>query len=184
MIRRLFRRSQDVSGALRQLTATATPVHASAVNPDPTGHAQRPNAEIPRAAAALPCHGCAHSAAGDPYPGMPSGERPCGFCVRNPSLPDGGVADWFGDHGPCWYDGKTPFQTPMDCYIATDRLQQQRIFDELHRLEDSGQEAPGRERYDRHPLTGDPVEVWCCDGGPAPGGHTWTCWRWLGVSFG
>lgn len=169
--------------AMTELAATATPVHASPLNRDP-GVATRLHPEIPHARPEQPCAGCAHSVASEPYPGMPSGERPCGFCVRNPTLPLDGVADWFGDQGPTWYGGETPpFQTPMDCYIATDRLVQQRIFDELGRIERGKQVAP-REHYDRHPLTGDPVEIWCCDGGAAPGGHAWTCWRWLGVSFG
>lgn len=77
----------------------------------------------------LPCHGCAHSASGAPFPGHPSGERPCGFCVRNPELGDGEVAEWFGERGPRWYGGELePFKTPMDCYIATDRLQEERRF--------------------------------------------------------
>ncbi len=128
----------------------------------------------------LPCHGCAHSAAYAPFPGHPSGERPCGFCVRNPDL-HGEVSDWFGDRGPRWYDGETPpHKVPMDCYIATDRLTQQRIFDELGRLKQAGKEASPREDFE----TPDGDMVWCCDGGDAPGGHTWTCWRWLGISFG
>lgn len=125
----------------------------------------------------LPCTGCAHSASGAPFPGHPSGERPCGFCVRNPE----GLADWFGEKGPVWYDGKTPPHTvPMDCYIATDRLQQQRIFDEINRLELTGEEAPGRES----PFHGNDPKYYCCNGGPAPGGHEWLCWGWLGISFG
>ena len=34
----------------------------------------------------LVCSGCSHSAAGAPFPGMPSGERPCCFCIRNVEL--------------------------------------------------------------------------------------------------
>lgn len=34
--------------------------------------------------APLVCYGCGHSAAMVPYPGRPSGERPCLFCIRNP----------------------------------------------------------------------------------------------------
>lgn len=30
----------------------------------------------------LVCYGCAHSASSQPYPGCPSGERPCGSCIR------------------------------------------------------------------------------------------------------
>jgi hypothetical protein len=70
----------------------------------------------------------------------------------------------------------------MDCYIATDRFQQQRIFDALSRYAADGQPVPSRESYDRHPLSGEPGKAWCCEGGDGPGGHTWTCWRWLGMS--
>lgn len=170
------------------LKATATPVHESEDARSLAGFVRVDEHLFdPRdlASSQLPCSGCAHSAVDAPFPGMPSGERPCGFCVRNPQLLAGGVADWFGEQGPTWYGGETPpFKTPMDCYIATDRLTQQRIFDELDRLKHEGKDAPPRERYDRHPLSGEPGEAWCCDGGAAPGGHTWTCWRWLGVSFG
>ena len=31
----------------------------------------------------LVCYGCAHAVASAPYPGSPSGERPCGICKRN-----------------------------------------------------------------------------------------------------
>lgn len=31
----------------------------------------------------LVCSGCAHAAPGVPFPGVPSSERPCWFCVRN-----------------------------------------------------------------------------------------------------
>lgn len=132
------------------------------------------------------CSGCAHSAASEPYPGRPSGERPCGFCVRNPELDaTTGLAAWFGDRGPLWYDGETPpFRTPMDCYIATDRAQQQRIFDVLNEHKRTGKPVPPRERYNSDPFSAEPGEAWCCDGGDGPSGHTWTCWRWLGISFG
>lgn len=145
----------------------------------------------------LPCHGCAHSAAYAPFPGCPSGERPCAFCVRNPEAdpdvlhPEAGFSDETefgrraskaGPHDGIWYGGTPAFKTPMDCYIATDRFLQQRIFDELNRLEMTGEEAPPREKF---AAPHDPrQEIYCCDGGPAPGGHEWTCWGWLGISFG
>jgi hypothetical protein len=127
-----------------------------------------------------PCSGCAHSAAYAEFPGHPSGERPCGFCIRNPE----GLADWFGEKGPLWYDIKTPPHTiPMDCYIATDRLQQQRVFDEQNRLAHSGKEAPERTKFPAG-LGKNEEDIYCCEGGPAPGGHQWLCWGWLGIAFG
>lgn len=38
----------------------------------------------------LVCFGCAHSASGKPFPSMPSGERPCVNCVRNPRVQEEG----------------------------------------------------------------------------------------------
>lgn len=154
-----------------------TPVHRSELAPIPE---QGPTTEyhgVTFADPEAPCSGCAHSAAGAPFPGFPSGERPCGFCERN-------QGERFLMDRPRWYDGETPpWQTPMDCYIATDRLQQQRIFNEMTRLELTGKQAPPREKY---PAFGDlpATDIYCCEGGPAPGGHAWLCWRWLGISFG
>jgi hypothetical protein len=51
--------------------------------------------------AALHCYGCAHSAASAPPPGMPSGERPCCSCVRNPEM-----EEWARDSGAA--SGVTP----------------------------------------------------------------------------
>lgn len=136
-----------------------------------------------------PCHGCAHSAAGDPFPGRPSGERPCGFCERNP-----GLMYPFGERGPVWYDGETaPIKTPMDCYIATDRLQQQRVFDSLDRIRDGHQtvrprgdgfnflRACGWTEGEEHGPMGPPQP--CCEGGPV-NGHAYTCIEVVGVSVG
>jgi hypothetical protein len=66
----------------------------------------------------LCCYGCSYSVVGEPWPGVPSYERPCGFCIRNPlqhlSNPD--------DH--TWYDNSEPISVPMDCYETMDmRLQ-------------------------------------------------------------
>lgn len=59
----------------------------------------------------LCCYGCAHAAALKPFPGEPSGERPCQFCIRNPREP------YKGDEGiKTWYDGSEPVSVPMDCY--------------------------------------------------------------------
>lgn len=60
------------------------------------------------------CYGCAHSSAGED---KPSGERPCGFCVRNPERKDPPVVDK-------WYDGSAPVAVPMDCYHSVDMVNQ------------------------------------------------------------
>ena len=57
------------------------------------------------------CYGCAHSAADAPYPGRPSGERPCGICSRTDS-PIGSIGA---------NDG-TVISGPKDMYITMDRL--------------------------------------------------------------
>jgi hypothetical protein len=97
----------------------------------------------------LPCSGCAHSAAGVEYPGHPSGERPCAFCIRNPWTGDDGHPEphefvpsgenriYLGEeqddeacktcrdsrrhpvHG-VWYDGSPAVKVPMDCYHSLD----------------------------------------------------------------
>jgi len=74
----------------------------------------------------LICYGCSHSAAyctytdgklveGTDFPGIPSGERPCCFCMRN-------------SHKSLqvdkWYDQSEPLKVPMDCYHSLDMLQQ------------------------------------------------------------
>lgn len=83
----------------------------------------------------LVCHGCAHSAGGNvPYPGRPSGERPCCFCVRNVQLQNQ-LAEYRKDprmthfhegvYGVTFtprYDNKRVSKVPLDCYIATDYL--------------------------------------------------------------
>ena len=68
----------------------------------------------------LHCYGCAHSAAGQKYPGMPSGERPCHFCIRNEKVQK--------EEDPSgidrWYDNSEPISIPMDCYHSVDMLNQ------------------------------------------------------------
>ena len=60
----------------------------------------------------LVCYGCAHAACLEKYPGKPSGERPCTFCVRNKNN-DIALSG-------CWYDGSQAFKLPMDCYHSLD----------------------------------------------------------------
>lgn len=82
------------------------------------------------------CYGCCHSSADDPFPGKPSGERPCCFCTRNNQreewLKEAKKAhpDWFEDGGKVnpynghWYDGNIAVKCPMDCYHSLDMLDQ------------------------------------------------------------
>lgn len=79
------------------------------------------------------CHGCAHSAgAGVPFPGRPSGERPCFFCLRNPDrekwIEEAKADDReLGARHPAngaWYDGSGAVKNPMDCYHSVDILRQ------------------------------------------------------------
>ena len=81
----------------------------------------------------LVCSGCGHSASGAPFPGRPSGERPCCFCTRNVKreqwLADGRAsgASHFGEevYGKTWtafYNNAPMKKCPMDCYISTDRV--------------------------------------------------------------
>lgn len=74
----------------------------------------------------LPCYGCAHSAATAPYPGQPSGERPCAFCTRNPTQAKD-LADIRSRLKPgtvytARYDNGPTREEVSDQYIATDRL--------------------------------------------------------------
>lgn len=72
------------------------------------------------------CYGCAHSAASYPFPSFPSGERPCGFCIRNPEVTEEQPVDpGYGEgYKPTWYDGSEPVRVPMDCYHTVDMKQQ------------------------------------------------------------
>lgn len=65
----------------------------------------------------LACYGCAHAACDEPFPGQPSGERPCHFCVRNRELEDPPVVTK-------WYDQSDPVRIPMDCYTTMDMRDQ------------------------------------------------------------
>ncbi len=80
--------------------------------------------------APLVCHGCAHSHGGAiPYPGEPSGERPCLFCTRNPNQEER-EADLAivrkgltpGVAFTARYDNGPTRREPADQYISLDRL--------------------------------------------------------------
>jgi hypothetical protein len=72
---------------------------------------------------ARPCAGCAHSASGFPWPGIPSGETMCMSCIRNPQR-----EEWVEQMGQRLRNsGRTPdetteslarFQNPKDLYYT------------------------------------------------------------------
>ena len=73
------------------------------------------------------CYGCGHDASGSDFPGKPSGERPCFFCIRNPDR-----EEWQKDqvkrHGQElreWYDNSPIAFYPIDCYQTMDMSEQQ-----------------------------------------------------------
>jgi hypothetical protein len=81
------------------------------------------------------CFGCCHSSAAHPFPGQPSGERPCCFCTRNPQREEWlkkakeEHPDWFEDgkanpYTGHWYDGSDAMKWPMDCYHSLDMFEQ------------------------------------------------------------
>lgn len=90
---------------------------------------------------ALHCYGCAHSAASEPPPGRPSGERPCQACVRNPERPweaeresqgdaairvdDQGNARCFDPWEGTAYNGMPMVHHPMDRYVTLDQRDQE-----------------------------------------------------------
>jgi hypothetical protein len=89
----------------------------------------------------LHCYGCAHSAASEPFPGKPSGERPCCFCVRNPDrlawlqraleMESMSSITQLPERSPfkgVWYDGSPAIHNPMDCYSTIDMQDQQLLW--------------------------------------------------------
>ena len=81
----------------------------------------------------LVCYGCCHSAASTDYPGGPSGERPCMFCIRNPDWEQGQkeFEKRTGHRLEVWYDGSPAVKIPMDCYHSLDMLDQISKWEEL-----------------------------------------------------
>lgn len=76
----------------------------------------------------LTCYGCAHSAAHwnnnqeTLYPGMPSGERPCCFCIRNVRYEEiqKDMHERYGSFFNKWYDQSPLIEFPMDAYNSLD----------------------------------------------------------------
>ncbi len=79
----------------------------------------------------LCCYGCSHSAAGEPWPSGPSGERPCGFCIRNP------LQHLSDPEQHKWYDGSEPVSVPMDCYCTIDYGKQVHVWIETAKIHDT-----------------------------------------------
>ena len=71
----------------------------------------------------LVCHGCGHSVGNANFPGAPSGELACGFCVRNPGVrvSEDGVEEGYL-YPPRWADGSIPKRWPTDNYIPLDGM--------------------------------------------------------------
>lgn len=93
----------------------------------------------------LHCYGCAHSSSQAEYPGEPSGERPCCFCVRNPDREEwaknneterstelkdnkGNPRD-FNAYAANLYNGAPALWNPMDNYITLDHQDQEDWFE-------------------------------------------------------
>jgi hypothetical protein len=77
--------------------------------------------------AKLTCHGCCHETAEKcriMNIHLPSGERPCCFCIRNPDR---------NFKVKVWYDGSLPVKIPMDCYLPLDMQNQIMQWDEERR---------------------------------------------------
>jgi len=96
--------------------------------------------------AGLHCYGCAHSASVAEPPGMPSGERPCCSCIRNPEreqwaaastisedaivIGNDGHARIFNPFVGTLYNGAPRLYAPMDNYVTLDHQDQERWLDE------------------------------------------------------
>ena len=70
------------------------------------------------------CYGCCHSAISEKFPGTPSGERPCCFCIRNKKR---------NFEVTTWYNGSQPIKIPMDCYHSLDMLEQIELWENKRR---------------------------------------------------
>lgn len=72
------------------------------------------------------CYGCAHSAASEPFPGAPSGERPCHFCIRNKDRErwQKDFSDRYGVELKAWYDNSPIAFYPIDAYQTLDMIEQ------------------------------------------------------------
>jgi hypothetical protein len=133
--------SQDRSCTLPHVNEAELREFMAARKPSP--HAARLDVS------ALTCYGCAHSAASEPPPSRPSGERPCCSCVRNPEReewtrraredgrPDGpefvpgadGHARTFDPFVGTSYNGAPRVYFPSDNYVTMDSGDQERFLE-------------------------------------------------------
>ncbi len=93
----------------------------------------------------LTCYGCGHCVGCAKFPGEPSGERPCAFCIRNPKrevqlAEDKKMSPESYIHKPGepnfnafegrWYDGSPAIKVPMDCYQPIDMMEQSSAWED------------------------------------------------------
>ena len=99
--------------------------------------------------AKLFCYGCAHSASSEVFPGKPSGERPCMFCVRNPER-EKWQENFKRKHGhrlEAWYDGTEIAFYPMDAYQTLDMQEQVERWERKAKGEEDWNEPRGGIRF-------------------------------------
>lgn len=62
----------------------------------------------------LCCYGCSNSDISSPWPGTPSYENQCLFCIRNP------LQHMADEEDQVWHNGSDPISIPMDAYSTID----------------------------------------------------------------
>ena len=95
------------------------------------------------------CYGCSHSSAEVDFPGKPSGERPCFFCVRNKNR-EKWQEDFKKIHGfelKEWYDQSPIAFYPMDCYQPIDMIEQQERWNRKSKGEKDWNSSRGGLRF-------------------------------------
>lgn len=95
------------------------------------------------------CYGCSHCASDGKFPGGPSGERPCFFCVRNPDR-EKWQKDFKKRHGhelKQWYDGSPICFYPMDAYTPIDMQEQMDRWERRAKGESTWNEPKGGVRF-------------------------------------
>jgi len=95
------------------------------------------------------CFGCSHCDGVAKFPGRPSGERPCFFCVRNPER-EKWQSDFKHSHGKMlleWYDGTPICFYPMDAYQPIDMIEQQERWEKKAKGDPNWNEPEGGLRF-------------------------------------
>lgn len=95
------------------------------------------------------CHGCCHSAADGKFPGKPSGERPCMFCIRNKDREDWqkNFKKQWGRELKEWYDGSPIAFYPIDAYTTLDMQEQYDRWERKAKGEHNWNEPRGGIRF-------------------------------------